>query len=198
MADTNRLIELARIIDRPWKAIALVVVVAVGVVGAVAYQERTLILTHWFAPSVPAPSVAVFNDTAPGLLAGTGADVARLFAVDANISTMRLLAAFDQTGPQSEGVGVPRAIFPIGIDADFLARFTRREAVCLGAAGLPKARIFAIEGFGAACAIAVSARGTITGSLAIAWRQAAGAEHFDTAKSLMVPLATRIGEGHNP
>lgn len=80
-------------IDRPWKAVVVVVLVLVGGAGWIAYEKRDVLIENWMTPSEPELRTALIPDALGVLATETSADLIQVWSVDLPANTQQFIAA---------------------------------------------------------------------------------------------------------
>jgi hypothetical protein len=161
--------------DKPWKAIAILLFVVVGGIGWFLYEQRARIADMVLHEPIMKPqlSVATFARGYEKLLRETKGDLAVLIEINLNDNV-----AFDRIGYTASGTpwvpveGPQPALHP-QTSMDKVIRFLRNDVVCVDTQNGPSADMQALfaANYLRACMVAVPPiLGTSVGGLVVAWK----------------------------
>jgi hypothetical protein len=85
-------------VDKPWKVVAVVVLVIVGGAAWITYEQRDELIEAWLTPS----DLALRTDAVPAalekLVSESGADLVQIWSVDLSANSQRFIAARRKDG----------------------------------------------------------------------------------------------------
>lgn len=150
--------QLFAYIDRPWRALVVVVLAVIGGFGWVAYEKRDELFESWMTPSTPALRVADIPAALDKLASEAGAEIVQIWSVDLAANTQRFLGARRQDGERPV-IPTPRSL-PVIVqisDAKALVDVLNGTPVCvdLSLEGTPIARRLAERGMKRGCAVPI-------------------------------------------
>lgn len=176
--------QVLRFIDRPWKAVTVVVLVILVGLGYFAWLERIRIAEAIFeSASLPKLRIDTFNADARELLRRTRADIIVLAHVDLVSNIIEDVAGWDRDGNAFIPVVGEQSILHHGQSMEDVVRLMRNEVVCRGVPlGSPETPEWEAEGkigITRACIVAVPPIVSVTvGVLIIGWKDAPN-RHFE-------------------
>jgi len=161
--------------DKPWKAIVVILAIALGAVGWVLYEKRDELIEAWLTPSTPELKVAEIPTVLETLAAESGADVAQVWSVDLPSNSQHFIAARRADG-QRPVIPNPRRlpVFSSVSDVRGLIDVLDGQPACvmLSLTGSPLARRLAERGMVRGCAIPISPnRSSFLGVIYLAWEK---------------------------
>jgi len=160
-------------IDRPWKVIAVVVLVLLGGAGWVAYEQRDIIIESWMTPSAPELRTALISDALGVLTTETSADLIQVWSIDLALNTQQFYAARLRSGERPV-IPTPRRLPVITStsDAKALVDVLNGSPICIDLTqhGTPLAERLAQRGMHRGCAIPIPpSADAIVGIIYLAW-----------------------------
>ena len=170
---TDRLTTLANFIDRPWKAVALVVLFIVGGIGWVAYERRDAIIEHWLTPSEPYLRTTLVPKALDTLVVETTADLVQVWEINL-ISNVQTFFAARRADGERPVVPSPRRlpIITTASDARTLIALLDGSPVCvdIDSKSTPLVERFANQGMKRGCAVPIPPNSeAFVGVVYIAW-----------------------------
>jgi len=167
--------RLLTFIDKPWKAIVVVVLLVVGGVGFVLYEQRDELLEAWLTPSSPELRVDAVPEALEELATTTDAELVQIWAVDLASNSQRFLAARRHDG-QRPVIPSPRRLPIIDHTSDIrhLVEVLDGHPTCvdLSADGTPVARRLFERGMRRGCAIPIPPNPeSFVGVIYLSWPQ---------------------------
>jgi hypothetical protein len=193
-----RLIDrLLTFLDRPWKAVALLVFLVVMGFGYFLWLERVRIADMVFhSASRPQLRIDAFTDDVRHLLASTKADAAVLASINMEGNSGQDVAGFTRDGARWIPVTGEQALFYPGNSMQDIVRLLRNEVVCRDVPATappgPEWDAQAAAGMTRACLVAVPPIISITvGLLIVSWKQALRPESEAQAVGIIQRSALR-------
>lgn len=165
--------QLFAYIDRPWKAVVVVVLLVVGGVGYVLYEQRDELLESWMTPSEVSLKVTEVTPSLEKLTQDTSADLVQIWSVDLGINAQRFLGARRHDGDRPV-IPDPRRL-PIIVhssDLRIITEILEGHPACLEMTkqGTPFAARLADRGFTFGCAIPIPpGPSAFVGMIYLAW-----------------------------
>lgn len=159
--------------DKPWKAVTVVVLIIVCGVGWFIYDKRDELFEAWLTPSSPELKTADVPAALDRLTAETNADIVQIWAVDLAANSQWFLGARLHNGERPV-IPAPRRL-PIIVaasDVKALIEVLDGTPTCLDltAAGSPLARRLEARGMTRGCAIPIPpGPDTFVGVIYLAW-----------------------------
>ncbi len=166
-----------KFMDRPWKAVVVVVLVVIFGIGYLLWEERARIADAVLneVNSHAALDEAAFIRDAPKLLRDTRADYALLVDVDLNDNLMTDRVGIDTDGNRWVPATGPQVALSPASSMPTLVKFLSNEVVCVVAADAlnEDVRALAVKGYQRVCMVSVPPiLGVGIGGLMVAWKQA--------------------------
>lgn len=163
--------------DRPWKAIVIILLVIIGGAGYLLYLERAEIASAVLRHDVkPRLDIEAFGRTAPQLLHDTGAFGALLVEINMmdNVSIVR--AGFDRDSANWIPLTGPHATITETTNQILIVKFLHNEVVCKDISPDSKNLEIAVAvrkyGLTYACIVQVpSIIGVMAGGLILVWKE---------------------------
>jgi hypothetical protein len=160
-------------IDRPWKAVTVVVLILILGVGWVVYEKRNELFEAWLTPDTPELKTADIPEALSKLAAETNADLVQIWAVDLSSNSQWFLGARRHDGERPV-IPSPRRLPIIDHTSDVkrLVNVLDGQPVCvdLDMAGTPVARRLAERGMRRGCAIPIPPNPeSFVGVIYLAW-----------------------------
>jgi hypothetical protein len=150
--------RVLRFIDRPWKAVAVVVLILIIGFGWAAWEKRDELLEAWLTPSVPELKTAEIPAALDLLTTETDADIIQIWAVDLQSNSQWFLGARRHDG-QRPVIPSPRRLPVIvhSIDVKALSQVMEGAPACVDLTdhGSPIGRRLEERGMKRACAIPI-------------------------------------------
>lgn len=168
--------RVLRFIDRPWKAVVVLVLILVVGFGWVAYEKRDELVEAWLTPDTPELKTADVPDALTKLTTETSADLVQIWAVDLSSNSQWFLGARRHDGERPV-IPAPRRL-PIIVhtsDVKTLVAVMEGHPTCvdLDVTGSPLARRLAERGMKRGCAVPIpSSPEAFVGVIYLAWSQA--------------------------
>lgn len=191
--------RVLKFVDRPWKAVAVVVTIIVLGVGWVLYEKRAEVLEAWLTPDAPELKKALIPEALEKLSSETTADLVQVWAVDLASNSQWFLGARAHSGDRPV-IPSPRRL-PIIVtasDVGTLVAVLEGSPTCLDLrdTGSPLARRLAERGMRRGCAIPIPpTRESFVGVIYLAWAIAPDASQENVAvgaaREIAAKLATR-------
>lgn len=132
---SDRLGVLDRVLsfmDRPWKAVAILIFIVVLGAGYAFWEQRAQIAEAILTRTVlPRLEIARFDTVGPALLKQTGADVAMLIQGDLNKNVAMNIKGFDRNGHPWLSMTGARPILFNDLSVSILIRFLAGQTICL-------------------------------------------------------------------
>lgn len=160
-------------IDRPWKAVVVVVLVLVGGAGWVAYEKRDAIIESWLTPSEPFLRTTLIPDALNILATETSADLLQVWEINLPTNTQQFYAARRRDGERPV-IPTPRRLPVITTvsSARALVDVLEGRPVCvdLNDQGTPLAERLAQRGMKRGCAVPIPPSSeAFVGVIYLAW-----------------------------
>ena len=156
---TGLIDRVLRFIDRPWKAVTVIVLLILCGVGWFVYDKRNELFEAWLTPSSPELKTADVPEALDKLIVETDADIVQIWAVDLGSNLQRFLGARLHSGERPV-IPSPRRLPIIVHTSDVKALIEVMEGapscVDLSQAGSPIARRMEARGMKRGCAIPIS------------------------------------------
>ena len=178
--------------DKPWKALVLIVLVILGGLGWVAYSHQDELIEAWLTPSSVELKMADIPEALTKLGEETSADLVQIWEVDLSTNSQRFIAARRHDGERPV-IPSPRRL-PIIVtvsDVRALEHILDGRPVCVQITefGSPLARRLAERGMTRGCAIPIPPGGQkFLGVIYLAWTKAVD----ETAENVAVGAAREI------
>jgi len=183
-------------IDRPWKAIVIIILIIVCGTGYLIYLSRAEIATAILQNKVkPKLDIETFLDEAPRVLRETGADIAVLteFRLFDNIAISRAGVTRDGSDPHLlEG---PHDALTETLDPHLLIRFLRNEVACFALVHVGNAEVQRRlkDGITYGCIVEVPPIVNVSvGGLFLGWKQKPDDETARRTEVIMTDAAFRF------
>jgi hypothetical protein len=160
-------------IDRPWKAVVVVVLAVLGLAGWIIYEKRDELFEAWLTPDTPELKTAEIPDALEKLAMETDADLVQVWAVDLSKNSQWFIAARRHDGERPV-IPTPRRL-PIIDHTSDIQRLTeilagRPVCVALEPGGTPVARRLYERGMKRGCAIPIPPNpDAFVGVIYLAW-----------------------------
>lgn len=161
-------------IDRPWKAVVVVVLILVCGTGYVLYQHQDQLIESWLTPDQISLNTKDIPKALDKLAESTGVDLIQIWSVDLPSNTQRFVGARRPDGNRPV-IPSPRSL-PIIThisDARILVDVLNGNPVCLNttATGSPLARRLADRNIKWGCAIPIpTSPNALVGVIYLAWQ----------------------------
>lgn len=177
---SSALDRLLAFIDRPWKAVAVALLILVGLIGFTAYEQRAQIADAILRREVkPTLEPKRFTEDVPRLLRETRGDVAMLIEIKLANNSARDVEGLDSNGKPWLPLPGPRLVldtdFEAPTSASAFAQFIMNNPVCFEVRkDSPSAERQAEAALGVrrACIVAVPPiLGVLIGALYVGWYQ---------------------------
>ena len=165
---------LLAFMDRPWKAVALTVLLFVSATGWVLWTERAeiaqAILSHYRLPRL---ETGAFHKVAAPLLADTGADLAILVEISLEANLVKNVDGQLRGRPDWRPAPIPRVVFADDSDPKSIVKFIDGDVLCADASKespVRQRREEAALGVRRSCMVGVPPiLGVLVGALIIGW-----------------------------
>jgi hypothetical protein len=183
-------------IDRPWKAVTVVVLLLVGGFGWAAYEKRDIIFESWLTPSATELKVAAIPEALEKLTIETDADLVQIWAVDLASNSQWFMAARRHDGERPV-IPSPRRL-PIIVhasDVQALINVMEGRPTCLdlSTSGSPLARRLADRGMRRGCAIPIPPNPeSFVGVVYLAWASPTDQSSEDVAVGAAREIARKL------
>jgi hypothetical protein len=160
-------------IDKPWKVLAVVVLVLVGGAGWIVYEKRDAIIESWLTPSEPELKTALIPDALEKLTIETTADLVQIWSIDLPTNVQQFYAARRHDGERPV-IPTPRRlpVITTASSAKALVDILNGHPVCveLNEMGTPLAERLAQRGMRRGCAIPIPpSADSFVGIIYLAW-----------------------------
>jgi len=170
---TDRLAQLAAFIDKPWKAVVVIVLFVVGGAGWVAYEKRDIIIENWMTPSAPELRTSLVADALGVLATETSADLIQVWSIDLPRNTQQFIAARRHDGERPV-IPTPRRlpIITTVSSAKALVDILEGHPICvdLDTMGTPLTERLAQRGMKRGCAMPIPPNAeAFVGVIYLAW-----------------------------
>lgn len=190
------LAQLFGYIDRPWKAIVVVVLFVVGGLGWLVYDKRDELFEAWLTPTSPTLKTADVPDALAKLAAETGADLVQVWAVDLPTNSQWFLGARRNDGERPV-IPSPRRLPIMDHTSDIrkLVDVLEGHPVCvdLDANGTPVARRLAERGMKRGCAVPIPPNPeSFVGVVYLAWSNQTDASNEKVAVGAAREIAAKL------
>jgi len=160
-------------IDRPWKAVVVVVLVLVAGFAWVAYEKRDVLIENWMTPSAPELKTALIPDALGILTTETSADLVQIWSIDLPTNVQQFYAARRHDGerpviPTPRRLPVITSVSSVKALVDVLAG----HPICvdLDVMGTPLAERLAQRGMKRGCAVPIPPNAeALVGIIYLAW-----------------------------
>jgi hypothetical protein len=178
--------------DKPWKALVLVVLIIFGGLGWVAYSHQDELIEAWLTPSSIELKISDIPEALTKLGEETSADLVQIWEVDLSTNSQRFIAARRHDGERPV-IPSPRRL-PIIVtvsDVRALEHVLDGRPVCVPITefGSPLARRLAERGMTRGCAIPIPPSAQkFLGVIYLAWTKAVD----ETAENVAVGAAREI------
>jgi hypothetical protein len=165
--------KLYNFIDKPWKAVVVIVMFIVGGAGWVAYEKRDAIIESWLTPSTPYLKTTHITDALEVLATETSADLLQIWEIDLPRNTQQFYAARRKDGERPV-IPAPRRLPVITTvsSAKALVDILNGHPVCidLSKQGTPLAERLAARGMKRGCAVPIPPSAeNFVGVIYLAW-----------------------------
>lgn len=180
--------RLLTFMDRPWKAVAILIFVVVLGVGYALWEKRAEIAEAILTRDVhPQLRIARFRDVGLKLLRDTSADAVMLVQGNMNDNTARNLEGYDREERPWIALTGNRSIFSSEASVDLIVRFLSNETVCYDVLdGGPEVRAEERLGIRRACMAAIPPLpNLLVGGLWLGWKQSPSIDDEVRAQYLM-------------
>jgi hypothetical protein len=191
--------QIAAFIDRPWKALVVVVLLVVGGSGYVLYEQRAEIIEAWLTPDTPKLKTELIAEMLERLAGETDADLAQVWSVDLTANAQQFFAARRKDGERPV-IPNPRRLPVITTTSDAVALVDvlngQPSCVNITGAGSPLVRRLAERGMKRGCAVPIPPTGeAFVGVIYLAWlnptNPAAESDALGAAREVARLLARR-------
>lgn len=188
--------RVLKFVDRPWKAVAVVVTIVILGVGWVLYEKRAEVLEAWLTPDAPELKKALIPEALEKLSSETTADLVQVWAVDLPSNSQWFLGARAHNGERPV-IPSPRRL-PIIVstsDVQTLVAILDGQPTCvaLNLTGSPLARRLAERGMHRGCAIPIPpTRVAFVGVIYLAWIEAPDPSQEQVAVGAAREIAARL------
>jgi hypothetical protein len=161
--------------DRPWRVVAVVVLLILCGVGFVLYEQRDELIEAWLTPSSVELKTAEIPPALQSLIEETSADLVQIWAVDLPANSQRFLSARRRDGERPV-IPEPRRLPVIVATSDIraLTNVLAGNPACVGTAeaDAPLMERLASRGIVRACAVPIPPGGSIlVGIIYLAWEK---------------------------
>jgi hypothetical protein len=186
-------------IDKPWKVLAVIVLIIFGGGAYLIWDMRQMILESWLTPTSSDKPVLLVNDVPAALekiVEESTADMVQIWAVDLNQNSQRFIAARKKDGTRPP-IPEPRRL-PIIVtssDAKRLADVIAGNPVCLDIppTGSPLARRLAEKGMKRGCAVPIPPSPiAFVGVIYLAWEEVPDQSVEDVAVGATREIAAKL------
>jgi len=192
----NTVDKILKFVDKPWKIVAVVIFVILGIAGWTVWENRGELFQRTFRAWVkPQMKPELFTPKfAQQLLDGTHADILVLSEISLSRNLIQNIDGFkrDTAGwrPQSNA----RPLFYAARDPQFLTNLLEGRPICYALiAGNEEEKALLALGMKRRCVIAVPpVLGELVGGLGLAWRQPLGPEAEAGATGLLYQAASEL------
>jgi hypothetical protein len=160
-------------IDKPWKAVVVVVLLILGGIGFFAYDKRNELFEAWLTPDAPELKTDQIPASLDVLAQETDADIVQIWAVDLSTNSQWFIAARRHDGERPI-IPSPRRL-PIIVhtsDVQMLINVLEGHPSCvdLTSLGSPLARRLADRGMKRGCAVPIPPnQESLVGVIYLAW-----------------------------
>jgi hypothetical protein len=183
-------------IDRPWKAVTVVVLILILGIGWVVYEKRNELFEAWLTPDTPELKTADIPEALSKLAAETNADLVQIWAVDLSSNSQWFLGARRHDGERPV-IPSPRRLPIIDHTSDVkrLVNVLDGQPVCvdLDLAGTPVARRLAERGMRRGCAIPIPPNPeSFVGVIYLAWPAATDPSNENVAIGAAREIAKKL------
>lgn len=189
--------RILRFMDRPWKAVAVVVLLILCGAGWIIYDKRDELFEAWLTPDTPELKKAEVPLALDKLAAETDADLVQIWAVDLPSNSQWFLGARLHTGERPV-IPSPRRL-PIIDHTSDISRLVevldgRPTCVDLEKTGTPVARRLAERGMHRGCAIPIPpGPESFVGVIYLAWaNEKADASNENVAVGVAREIAAKL------
>jgi len=165
--------KLYNFIDKPWKAVVVIVLFVVGGAGWVAYEKRDAIIESWLTPSAPYLKTTLVADALGVLATETSADLLQVWEIDLPRNTQQFIAARRRDGERPV-IPIPRRlpVVTTASSAKALVDVLEGHPVCIDLTeqGTPLAERLAQRGMKRGCAVPIPPSSeAFVGVIYLAW-----------------------------
>jgi len=186
---------ILRYIDKPWKVLALIAMVACGIFFTTVYEERGLLVStiiHWYV--TPTLKLNQFKMEAPALLAATNADATQLLTVSLETNLIQPVAGYYRGGAPWSPNLMPRPFVHDASNPTVFIRLINGDVVCDDlTADSPLFRVEYATGLRRVCLIGVPpVLGALAGIIYIGWNQPLGSVEEYGAKLTLHTVAMHL------
>jgi len=183
-------------VDRPWKVLAVVVLVVVGIAGWIVYEKRNELVEYWMTPDVPVLKTANIPAALDRLVDDSQADIVQIWSVDLQSNTQSFIAARNKGGERPV-IPHPRSLPIIAhiSDAKALVDVLNGNPVCvpLTDKGTPLARRLAARQMTFGCAIPIPpGPESFVGVIYLAWASQPEQSTIDVSVKVAREVAGRL------
>jgi uncharacterized membrane protein len=188
--------SVLRFIDRPWKAVTVVVLIVILGVGWVLYEKRDVLLESWLTPSSPELRMNLIQDALARLIVETNADLVQIWEADLSTNSQRFIAARRHDGDRPV-IPSPRRL-PIIVHTSDMRRLVdllEGRAICvdLSATGAPVVRRLAERGMKRGCAVPIPpSPESFVGIIYMAWVNPTDANNENIVVAAAREIATTL------
>jgi hypothetical protein len=188
--------RILRFIDRPWKAVTVVVLILVLGAGWVIYDKRDELFEAWLTPSSPELRTGDVPEALAKLATETDAALVQIWAVDLSTNSQWFIAARRHDGERPV-IPSPRRLPIIDHTSDVkrLVDILEGHPVCvdLDLEGTPVARRLAERGMKRGCAIPIPPNpSTFLGVIYLAWPNVTDPSNENVAVGVAREIAKKL------
>jgi uncharacterized membrane protein len=188
--------RVLRFIDKPWKAVVVVVLIVILGCGWVLYEKRNELFEAWLTPDTPELRTSEVPDALTKLTTETNADLVQIWAVDLSSNSQWFLGARRHDGERPV-IPSPRRLPIIDHTSDVskLVEVLEGHPTCvdLSPAGTPVARRLAERGMKRGCAVPIPPNPeSFVGVIYLAWPDATDASNENVAIGAAREVARKL------
>jgi hypothetical protein len=197
MSDPTGIIDrVLKFIDRPWKAVVIVVLIVILGGGWILYEKRDEVFEAWLTPDMPELRTGDIPEALGKLATETNADLIQIWAVDLSSNSQWFLGARRHDGERPV-IPSPRRLPIIDHTSDVkrLVDVLEGHPVCveLEVEGTPVARRLAERGMKRGCAVPIPPnRESFLGVIYLAWQSATDVSNENVAVGAAREIAKKL------
>jgi hypothetical protein len=160
-------------VDKPWKAVVVILLIVIGGLGWVLYEKRNELFEAWLTPDTPELKTADIPEALAKLTQETNADLVQIWAVNLASNSQWFMGARRHDGERPV-IPSPRRLPIIDRTSDvrMLVDILDGQPTCVDVVvtGTPIARRLAARGMKRGCAIPIPPnRDAFVGAIYLAW-----------------------------
>jgi hypothetical protein len=193
---TETINRVLAFMDRPWKAVVIVVLIVIGGVGWVLYDKRQELFEVWLTPDTPELKTADIPEALLKLTTETSADLVQVWAVDLPTNSQWFLGARRHDGERPV-IPSPRRLPIIDHTSDVrkLVDVLEGHPTCvdLSTNGTPVARRLAERGMERGCAVPIPPNPeSFVGVIYLAWAKRTDVSNENVAVGAAREIARKL------